>query len=157
MRCGPNLAIRVSEVKSEEKKDPTGGSFAAASATFQCGPGGAPDLGARVAGAELVVIGKVVSLEAVPQTGGRSEHDPVWVKATVEVQEVLKGSGQPTTVAVLFPSSNDVKWFHSPKFLKDQRGVFVLRKGDSGLTALDPLDFQSFENHNEVWSVLHNG
>src|SRR6266403_1064435 len=58
-----------------------------------------------------------------------SEHDPDWHEAVVEVQSVLKGGQvKGNKVVVRFPGRNDVAWVHSPKFEKNQQGIFCLNR-----------------------------
>ena len=139
----------------------------------------------RVDSADLVVSGQVVAVNlpagaatATRTVGARdvgpapiarkpvSEHDPKWREAVVHVSEVHKGQHDAGEVTVLFPSSQDVRWFKAPKFEAGQKGFFVLHKGKmkpsekAGLatralaavgteepeatvfTALHPLDYQ---------------
>src|SRR5438876_6744505 len=60
-------------------------------------------------GADAVVVGRVAKLE---RAGGpvRSEHDPDWWKATLDVYHVEKGSVPPGELVVLYSNSIDVRW-----------------------------------------------
>ena len=88
----------------------------------------------RLNSADFVVIGRVTDVHRwmVPKatTPMRvSEHDPDWHEAVVEVQSVLKGAQvKGNKVIVRFPGRNDVAWVHSPKFAKNQQGIFCLNK-----------------------------
>jgi hypothetical protein len=92
----------------------------------------------RVDRAQAVVSGRVLDVRPVPEPTIRlaassatgptppiSEHDPLWEEAVVEVQEVQKGD-PPSQVVVRFPSSTDVHWYQSPKFVKGQTGTWLL-------------------------------
>jgi len=100
------------------------------------------DLQNRLNSADFVVIGRVREVRRwnVPKstTPPRvSEHDPDWHEAVVEVQSVLKGGQvKGNKVVVRFPGRNDVAWVHSPKFEKNQQGIFCLnREQASGISS----------------------
>jgi hypothetical protein len=113
----------------------------------------------RVAQAELIVAGRVTA--ARPYGGSAqhapgSEHDPEWWEANVKVESVEKGQAPPAEVVVIFPHSNDVRWFGSPKFKEGQEGIFLLHRTKdeqlrvSGFTALDSLDYQPMDQREHV-------
>jgi hypothetical protein len=106
----------------------------------------------RVAGAELVVTGRVTSTRPVARDSPPlSEHDPEWSIARVAVDSVLKGPSSRRTVEVLFASSMDIAWYRSPKLEEGASGVFILRRRDEDeapdevgpnvYQATHPLDF----------------
>src|SRR5216683_629030 len=88
----------------------------------------------RLKSADFVVIGRVTEVRrwTVPKSATHhrvSEHDPDWHEAVVEVQSVLKGAQvKGNKVVVRFPGRNDVAWVHSPKFEKNQQGIFCLNR-----------------------------
>jgi len=88
----------------------------------------------RLKSADFVVIGRVTEVHRcnVPKSANPprvSEHDPDWHEAVVEVQSVLKGAQvKGNKVVVRFPGRNDVAWVHSPKFEKNQQGIFCLNR-----------------------------
>jgi len=88
----------------------------------------------RLNSADFVVIGRVTDVHrwTVPKSATPhrvSEHDPDWHEAVVEVQSVLKGGQvKGNKVVVRFPGRNDVAWVHSPKFEKNQQGIFCLNR-----------------------------
>lgn len=90
----------------------------------------------RVNNADFVVVGRVADVHRwnvpKPKSGAPSrvtEHDPDWHEAVVEVQSVLKGGKiKGNKVVVRFPARNDVAWVNSPKFAKNQRGIFCLNR-----------------------------
>ncbi len=87
----------------------------------------------RLNSADFVVIGRVTEVRRwrVPKytTPRVSEHDPDWHEAVVEIQSVLKGGQvKGNKVVVRFPGRNDVAWVHSPKFEKNQQGIFCLNR-----------------------------
>jgi len=88
----------------------------------------------RLNSADFVVIGRVTDVHrwTVPKSATPhrvSEHDPDWHEAVVQVQSVLKGAQvKGNKVVVRFPGRNDVAWVHSPKFEKNQQGIFCLNR-----------------------------
>lgn len=80
--------------------------------------------------ADEVVIGRVVSLKRLEvNTTKESEHDPLWTEAEIEVQEGLKGDlKRGGRVKITFAASNDIMWVRSPKFVREQSGIFILSK-----------------------------
>lgn len=107
----------------------------------------------RVEKASLIVSGRV-SAVSTPKKASRflSEHDPQWLEAIIEVGSIEKGRIKGKTVLILFPSSTDDAWLDSPKCRPGQTGTWILQRNQqergapafrwSGLTALDPLDYQ---------------
>ncbi|HEX9668897.1 MAG TPA: hypothetical protein VGC93_05375 [Thermoanaerobaculia bacterium] len=101
----------------------------------------------RVAGADVVVRGRVTAVRVAPEArpaprkGARAaaaateapprapitEHDPQWREAEIEVDAVEKGPRK-RKVVVRFPGSDDVRWYKAPKFQPGQEGVFILQK-----------------------------
>lgn len=88
----------------------------------------------RIKAADAVVIGRVIDVHrwVIPKslaTHRVTEHDPDWHEAVVEIQSVLKGTNiKGDKVIVRFPERNDVAWVSSPKFEKNQRGIFCLNR-----------------------------
>jgi hypothetical protein len=90
----------------------------------------------RMNASDFVVVGRVTDVRKwnvpKPKSGAPSrvtEHDPDWHEAVVEVQSVLKGGKvKGNKVVVRFPNRNDVAWVNSPKFEKNQRGIFCLNR-----------------------------
>ena len=130
----------------------------------------------RVQDADLVVSGTVVAVKlpegSEPQVratrGGvdvagkpLSEHDPKWREAIVQVADVHKGEHAADRVSVLFPSSQDVRWFKAPKFHAGQQGYFVLQK--SKIKESDRVDTRTrgaaipaeADKEVEVYTALH--
>ncbi len=93
----------------------------------------------RMKTSDYVVVGRVTDVHKwnvpKPKSGAPSrvsEHDPDWHEAVVEVQSVLKGGKvKGNKVIVRFPNRNDVAWVSSPKFAKNQRGIFCLNRDQS--------------------------
>ena len=93
----------------------------------------------RMKASDFVVVGRVMDVHKwnvpKPKSGAPSrvtEHDPDWHEAVVEVQSVLKGGKvKGNKVIVRFPNRNDVAWVSSPKFAKNQRGIFCLNRDQS--------------------------
>src|SRR5215472_14817640 len=90
----------------------------------------------RMKASDFVVVGRVTDVHKwnapKPKSGAPSrvtEHDPDWHEAVVEVQSVLKGGKvKGNKVIVRFPNRNDVAWVNSPKFAKNQKGIFCLNR-----------------------------
>jgi hypothetical protein len=87
----------------------------------------------RLNSSDFVVIGRVTEVHPwkVPKstTYHVTEHDPDWHEAVVEVQSVLKGRKvKGNKIFVRFARRNDVAWVHSPKFEKNQQGIFCLNR-----------------------------
>ena len=90
----------------------------------------------RMNKSDFVVVGRVTDVRKWNAPKAKSgapsrvtEHDPDWQEAVVEVQSVLKGGKvKGNKVIVRFPSRNDVAWVNSPKFTKNQRGIFCLNR-----------------------------
>jgi hypothetical protein len=104
----------------------------------------------RVRLAEVIVDGTVTHIEKVPTENHVSdfEHDPEWVKATVNVRSVIRG-GDLRQVDVFFPASRDLIWYAAPRFYVRQSGTWLLhleelggRRKERALVALNALDFQ---------------
>ncbi len=94
------------------------------------------ELKERMNESDFVVVGRVTDVHKwnAPKTKSGSplhvtEHDPDWREAVVEIQSVLKGARvKGNKVVVRFPNQNDVAWAHSPRFMKNQRGIFCLNR-----------------------------
>jgi hypothetical protein len=88
----------------------------------------------RLNAADFVVIGRVTDVHRwaaskYTKTTRVTEHDPDWHEAVVEIQSVLKGGQvKGNKIVVRFPGRNDVAWIRSPKFEKNQQGIFCLNK-----------------------------
>jgi len=88
-------------------------------------------LQARVAGAELVITGRVAaSRRAEEPSIFRSEHDPEWWIARVEVLSVEKGGKVEGEIEVLFPNSTDIAWYKSPKLHEGAHGILLLHRAE---------------------------
>jgi hypothetical protein len=128
----------------------------------------------RVAAAELIVVGVVTESRALERPfPPRSEHDPLWSLARVAVSAVLKGRKprndakgrkQREEIEVLYASSDDRVWFHSPKLHAGVSGILLLFpvKRDevpkdvprTAYQATDPLDLLPLERRGEVERLL---
>jgi hypothetical protein len=126
-------------------------------------------LRSRLGSATWVVAGTVVSI-APARVPARiapevTEHEPDWWIAQVKVQSVVKGTGWPGELAVLFPHSDDVAYHRNPKLSPGQERIFILHddairvrnRGLAGLTALDPLDVQGVEQLSRVQGLVIGG
>lgn len=93
------------------------------------------DLHRRMESAAVVLSGRVKAVREpieperaageVPRR--RTEHDPMWREAVIEVDEGIKGVRANTVeVTVRFSASQDILWLEAPKFEVGQEGVFIL-------------------------------
>jgi hypothetical protein len=91
-------------------------------------------LKAELKSASLVVKGKVVQTDIEDEKIRPmiSEHDPGFKKAIIEVAEVLKGKLKSKQLDVYYASSDDVRWYTSPKLVKDQEAIFILKTEQLG-------------------------
>lgn len=106
------------------------------------------ELRGRLAGAVLIVAGKVVETHPAPvagsQVGEGSEHDPQWWEAVVQVDTVFKGNPTAQRVSFFYPTSQDVVWSEAPKPSVGADGIWLLFRdqlpdlGLNGYTALKP-------------------
>jgi len=120
----------------------------------------------RVAGAELIVNGRVASSHELAKPSiRRSEHDPDWWIARVTVRGVIKGSKAGKEIKVLFANSDDIAWYKSPKLHEGVSGVFLLRLAEPNhlpkaarnmFVAADPLDHLPAERLPEVERLLQS-
>jgi hypothetical protein len=135
------------------------------------------DLKDRIDSAELGVVGKVVKIEKAdvpdtplslsvtkskakskdePPTTKISEHDPNWHQATIKVDEVVKGAKGNKNVKVLFPKSDDVRWYKVAKFAVGQQGVWLLQKGkDQEIKGIPPKLAEAIPDGPGVFTALH--
>ncbi len=104
----------------------------------------------RIARAELVVAGRVSNVSPVDeerQSGPTSFDDPQWMEAVIQVESVEKGQLSDKSVTILFPASDDLRWYTSPKFREGQDGIWILHRTPieemkiDAYTALDARDF----------------
>jgi len=88
----------------------------------------------RLNSSDFVVIGRVTGVHrwTPPKSATPyriTEHDPDWHEAVLEIKSVLKGGKvKGNKMVVRFPARNDVAWAQSPKFEKNQRGIFCLNR-----------------------------
>jgi len=94
------------------------------------------ELRERMNASDFVVVGRVTDVHKWNPPKAKSgaplhvtEHEPDWHEAVVQVESVLKGGQvKGKKVVVRFPNRNDVAWANSPKFTKNQRGIFCLNR-----------------------------
>jgi len=121
----------------------------------------------RVAGAELIVNGRVASSHELAKPSiRRSEHDPDWWIARVTVRGVIKGSKAGKEIKVLFANSDDIAWYKSPKLHEGSSGIFILHRVNpkevpeevdrATYQATDPLDFLPAERLPEVERAIES-
>ena len=124
---------------------------------------GAEDLLTQRLAQSVAVIHGVVT-DTAPAAGAgpafRSQHDPDWWQATVEVSSVEKGAAPAGTMSVMFANGLDIAWVRSPKLSKGAEGIFLLQdkdpfgRGLPGLAVVDPLDWQPAAELDRVRKLL---
>ena len=133
------------------------------------------DLQNRMASSDLVVIGRITDVHrwTIPKSAAAryhiSEHSADWHEAALQIKSILKGTRpKGNKMAVRFPLSRDVAWFNSPKFQKQQQGIFFLKRdqvsGDPtatlgggqvyAYTCLKPGDWLPLSDEARVRSLL---
>jgi hypothetical protein len=118
----------------------------------------------RVAGADAVITGRVLSTHRAEEPSiYRSEHDPDWWIARVQVLSALKGkvNGE---IDVLYPNSTDIAWYKAPKLHEGVSGILLLWRGKEtealpekarGMyQVFDPLDLLSMDRLEDVQRLL---
>lgn len=162
VRCSPALdsaegpePLRIGDPKVElggTTKDP----WIKVTQRFECGLANAPDLAQRMASAKHVVLGRVLAVKPIADSGPISEHRAIWQTATIEVLEDLKGVAKPTSkLDVTFQASQDVAWYPWPKLHAGQEGIFVLQSGKTGLVVESPLDVHPRSQYQDMWQVVN--
>ncbi len=93
------------------------------------------DLRARIDGASLVALGKVVAVQpAVQDRRFITEHDPDWKEAVVRVETAIKGANVGDDIVIRFPGSMDVAYYRIPKLtVGDEPLVLAAKDTVSGL------------------------
>ena len=121
-------------------------------------------LAAHLSEAQVVVSGTVNAVDAPAAEGppGLSMHNAKWTRATITVESVEKGAVSGKSLAVFFPSSEDIAWSKAPKLAKGQHGVWLIHGGDSamgapGLAVVDPLDSQPIGDLARIRAQLKGG
>jgi hypothetical protein len=117
-----------------------------------------------IARADLVIIGYVNESSAYEVEHPKiTEHDPLWTKAVVNIQEVIKGNASAgDNIEVIFPNSYDVKWYKVPKLYPHQKSIFILHlKKIENLnvvryTVVDESDVLGLDNLNRIAKLLNS-
>ena len=133
------------------------------------------DLQNRITSSDLVVIGRITDVHrwTIPKSAAArypiSEHSADWHEAVLQIKSILKGTKpKGGKMAVRFPLSTDVAWVNSPKFQKQQQGIFFLQRdqvsGDptatlggyqvAAYTCLKPGDWLPLSDEARVRSLL---
>jgi hypothetical protein len=130
----------------------------------------------RLNSSEMGVVGKVVKIEKADlpdlpvalmkgvRAGAKavattkiSEHDPNWHQATIKVDEVVKGQKGKSRVKVLFPKSDDVRWFRIHKYSLGQQGIWLLQKGKGqNPKGIAPKMLGAVPDQEDVFTTLHD-
>jgi hypothetical protein len=155
-----NIAVRASSVQPAAQVDKLRAQIADARQQL------ADDqLRQRLAAADLVVTGAVVSVRKVPPRrdapARRSEHEPELWQAELSVQATLKGTPPPNkTITFSFVAGIDQMWALSPRFKGGEQGVFVLSKNTNpwitvtGPVIVDPLAYRPAPEEARVKQLL---
>ena len=121
------------------------------------------ELQKRLARANLVVTGKVVSYKPVTEREGRSpssEHEPQWFQAEIAVESTEKGTAPGSTVVAYVPVSDDIRWYRAPKLQVGQQGVFLLYQMEipelktRGLVPETSADVQPISERDRIRSLV---
>ena len=117
-----------------------------------------------IARAELVVAGSVIDVRQadIPQgRRDRSEHDPMWREAVIEIKSMEKGSFPEGTITVMFPNSMDIMWYKTPKFSVRQERIWILRRDKpfvdeeiEAYMALDPRAVHPMDQLNRIKRLI---
>lgn len=123
---GPAELLRRARIRCGGPTDPDSAQ-GRLSATFTCSTPMGLDVTDELRAAELVVLGKITSIETPP---AKSLGDPAfgWKRATVKIERVLKGVLTPRT-SFLFIGSKKDEHVSAPKVKVGQRGVWLLTRG----------------------------
>ena len=103
----------------------------------------------HAASADAVVVGQVLGL-AKAGPSGHIQHDPDWWRATIEVSHVEKGDVRPGPLAVLYPNSQDTRWYDKPKPRAGQRGMWLLHATADKLSELAPFELADADDYQQV-------
>ncbi|MEW8028750.1 MAG: hypothetical protein AB2806_13565 [Candidatus Thiodiazotropha sp.] len=112
----------------------------------------------RLKAADVVIAGKVTKIERdrPKPTVPVSEHEPQWMRATIQVEEVLRGSIKEQQLVLIYPGTMDIAWVGVPRPAEGQRAVWVLTADPDlkGYKAIDPLDVQSPQKRDEIRNMI---
>lgn len=132
-------------------------------------------LRARIAAADMVVVGRVVSVGPstvatfLPTPRPITEHDANWQEAAIRVESAVKGAEAGQQVVVRFPGSMDIAWVDAPRFVEGQEGVFICTRDQvtgaamamlagsqvPAYTALDSMDVLSPDQEARVRALAN--
>lgn len=119
----------------------------------------AENLREHAGAAEAIVVGKVTALAKAGEHG-RSEHDPDWWQATINVEHVDRGDVSVGDLAVLFANSDDVRWHKAPTLRAGDHGVFLLHATEGAQKELAPFEVvhpEDFEPLQSLETLRGNG
>lgn len=111
----------------------------------------------RLDSAELGVVGEVTKVEKTKvEPTHISEHNPIWQKATIKVDEVIKGKKSTKQVKVMFPASDDIRWKKTNKYKEGQKGIWMIQNGKKQSSrGISAKAFASIPPGNNVLTTLH--
>jgi hypothetical protein len=132
-------------------------------------------LRARIAAADMVMVGRVVSVGPstiatfLPTPRPITEHDANWQEAAIQVESAIKGAQDGQQVVIRFPGSMDVAWVDAPRFTEGQEGIFLCTRDQVtgaamailagtqvvAYTALDSLDVLSPDQVDRVRALAN--
>ena len=108
-------------------------------------------LSAHADAAAAVVVAGVTKLEKVGPSI-RSEHDPDWWVATLQVHHIERGT-VPDVLTVAYANSLDVRWRRSPKPRAGQSGLWLLHNSIEPVSQYAPYYLPDPEDYQPVQSL----
>jgi len=114
----------------------------------------------RLSLAELIVSGKAVNVTRSKGQVMATEHFPDWHEAEIEIEKVFKGTYPDEKIVILFPMSDDVMWYNSPKFKENTEGIWLLKSYEFAgqklehLAVVDKKDFYPKSEETKITRML---
>jgi hypothetical protein len=97
-------------------------------------------LGVHAAGADAIVLARVVGLERAAGSPVREHHPDPWI-ATLHVTHVERGNIEPDAdITVVYANSLDVQWREAPKPKASQNGLWLLHATDGEWAEFAPFE-----------------
>jgi hypothetical protein len=85
-------------------------------------------LRARLKSASIVAVATVMRVAPIESASPRSEHEPMWWNATLQVADVFKGDAKKgVMITVRFASNYDAYWGASPKPKVGDHAIYLMQ------------------------------